>query len=117
RSCPTRSVPPPGKVGHRRAPLHRRRAENSRRPARTSTCTAARSPRAARSCRFRSLWLQLAESSAGGQYCSDRTPPCWDDNHANQGNIGHVATLLLDVFDGQGAARDANVATNADAWL
>src|SRR5690606_19414402 len=22
-------------------------------------------------------WLQLAESSAGGQYCSDRTPPCW----------------------------------------
>ena len=67
-------------------------------------------------------WLQLAESSAGGQYCSDRTPPCWDDNHdeslpANQGNIGRVATLLLDVFDGQGAARDANVATNADAWL
>lgn len=68
-------------------------------------------------------WLLAAENFPGSvdQYCSDRTAPCFDENLNSDGDngrqsIGRVATLLHDVFDGQGAPRTANVPTNADAW-
>ncbi len=68
-------------------------------------------------------WLQQAHASstAGDQYCSDIQVPCWDanlqGNNSGTQNIGRVATLLMDMFDGQGAERTANVPTNADAWV
>ncbi len=67
-------------------------------------------------------WLNTAEELPGShaQYCSDRRTPCFeenfDSNASDTQSIARVATLLLDVFDGHGAARTANVPTNADAW-
>jgi len=54
-------------------------------------------------------WLVTAESSPGSDdFCTQATTPCWDDNLSTNGtgeqNIGRVATMFLDVFDGQDAA-------------
>lgn len=66
-------------------------------------------------------WLPSeAHSNGGDQYCSSAGVPCWEanlrDDTTGPDKIGRVATLLLDVFDGQGAGRTANVPNDADAW-
>lgn len=69
-------------------------------------------------------WLAQAEINPDtrihDRYCSDRATPCWDDNlradSAYRESIGRLATLLMDVFDGQSAGRTASVPTDGDAW-
>lgn len=65
-------------------------------------------------------WLPNSHDTGNDQFCADDQTPCWEENLNGDAdgtqNIGRVATMLLDVFDGQGAGRTDNVATDADAW-
>ena len=66
-------------------------------------------------------WLPDSHpSDSGDLYCANDTPTCWDSNLYNTAtggdNIGRVATLLQDAFDGHSDDRTGYVPNTANAW-
>jgi len=73
-------------------------------------------------------WANGFSDSISDTYCDSNTvnPNCWDENldgtngrsgDPGRRNIGRVATLFEDVFDGQGVARTTYAPTNADSFV
>lgn len=66
-------------------------------------------------------WMDNARySSSDDAYCANDQPDCWDKNYFESStgdqNIGRVASMFLDMFDGHGGDRKANVPNNGNGW-
>jgi len=60
----------------------------------------------------------------GGRYCTKGNTPCWDANLTgskstpdDEVNVGRIATLLHDVFDGHGLRKSLVTPTDGDSWM
>lgn len=69
-------------------------------------------------------WLDRSQvevsASLVSAHCEEQRVPCWDSNLTDNGdmhqNIGRVATMLMDLFDGQSGPRASDQPSNGDAW-
>lgn len=66
-------------------------------------------------------WMENSHrSDSDDRYCANDKADCWDHNYFDNSNgtenIGRVASLLMDLFDGHGGDRSANVPNNGNGW-